>query len=508
MIEAYIYVKVDKELYDKSMQKLIYNLNDKKFLKSIFIFLFLSLIISNLKAYAQNKNKEFVQNNNSNLVIRFKDIKNLLLNNNKVLIQYRSQKNQSEAMLKSKISAWYPKLNLNSNDLPSFNTGQTKNSLSTDTSTNKFIVGLNGIIEWDIIKPERRLEINIAKNNLENSKLNYQFIKRDLYLEAVKTFFLIQASIQDIKIAEKAIEISKTALIEAKNKFQAGIGNRLEVLEAETQLGRDKINLSRKNGQLNFNKNSLSRILDLNYEFKIDEKDNSKIFGFWDLDKSQSLELALNNRNDLKIKQNNILINKLQGKSVLSGKKPKFTLYNNYSISNANGESGVSSINYDNITNSSSNTLGMKFELNLFDGGLTKQNFINFREKEDQLIAELTQNKIEIENEIKNTLINIDISKENMIISYAQAQSARDSLEISLMRLEAGLTTQRELVNLQGDVSEAESNFINSTTQYNENLMKMVRLIGQDNYNLCNFSNNKKSSFIKYAREKDLFICE
>ena len=398
---------------------------------------------------------------------------------------------------------------MSSNDLPSFNTGQTQNSLSTDTSTNKFIVGLNGTIEWDIIKPERRVEINIAKNNLENSKLNYQFIERDIYLEAVKTFFLIQASIQDIKIAEKAIEISKIALIEAENKFEAGIGNKLEVLEAETQLGRDKINLSRKKGQLNFNKNSLSRILDLNYEFKIDEKDNSKILGFWNLGKSQSLELALNNRNDLKIKQKEILINELQKKSILSNKKPKFTLFNNYSISNAKGESGVNNINYDNITNSNSNTVGMKFELNLFDGGLTKQNFINFSEKEDQLIAELTQNKIDIENEIKNTLINLDISKENIIISNAQAQSARDSLEISLIRLEAGLTTQRELVNLQGDVSEAESNFINSITQYNENLMKMVRLIGEDNYDLCNFSSTKNESvFIKYAKKNNLLICD
>jgi len=495
-------------MFNKSMEKLIYNLNKKIILESISKILFLTLIILNLEVLAQSKTKEYLKHDKSILTIKFKDIKNLLLRNNKILKQYKSQTNQSEALLKSKISAWYPKLNVNSNNLPSFNTGQTINSLSTDTSTNKFSVGLNGTVEWDIINPDRRLEIKIAKNKVELEKLNYQMIERDLYLEAVKTFFQIQASIQDIEIAKQAIEVSEIALVEAKNKFQAGIGNRLEVLEAETQLGRDKINLSNKNGQLKFNKNALSKILDLKNEFNIDKTDNSKIFGFWNLDNTQSLKIALKNRNDLKVKQKNILINKLQGKSILSSKKPQFTLYNNYSITNAYGESGVIDVNKDNIVNSNSNTVGIKFELNLFDGGLTKQNFLSSIEKENQLIEELNQNKLDIENDIKNTLIKLKISEETIINSYAQSQSAREALKISLVRLEAGLTTQREIVNLQGDVSEAESNYINSLTEYNENLMKMVRLVGNDNYNLCNFSNKNETSFVKYAKKKDLSICE
>ena len=45
---------------------------------------------------------------------------------------------------------------------------------------------------------------------------------------------------------------------------------------------------------------------------------------------------------------------------------------------------------------------------------------------------------------------------------FSQLKSAKDSLHISLKRLEAGLTTQREVVNLQRDVKAAERNYITS----------------------------------------------
>ena len=74
--------------------------------------------------------------------------------------------------------------------------------------------------------------------------------------------------------------------------------------------------------------------------------------------------------------------------------------------------------------------------------------------------------KLEINNEITNALIDLDIARNSIMISYEQVRSAVESLNISLKRLEAGLTTQREIVNLQGDVSEAQSNFINAIKDF------------------------------------------
>ena len=454
---------------------------------------------------------EITNKSDSPKIIEFQDLKKLLVENNEQLKRYRSQISQSKSLLKSKMAAWSPKLNLSSDDLPSFSTGNTKSELSSDSATNQMRVGITGTIEWDIIKPSRRLEINIEKDNLKNAQNNYNFYLNDLYLEAIKKYFLVQASKQDIKISKKAIEISKVSLKEAESKYNAGIGNKLDLLQSKTQLGRELILLERRVGELGVHKNDLGRILNLKTKFIITEDENPKILGFWNLSKQKSFKLALKNRNDLKIKEQNILINRKRAKSILSGKKPTLSIYNSYSLSTSKGESGVENPNYENIVNSNSNKVGLQLEWNLFDGGLIKQNFNSLKSKEKELEAELNEKKLEIDNEIKNTLKNLNISESSIIISHEQVESANESLNISLKRLDAGLTTQREIVNLQGDVSEAESNYTNSIKNYNENLFSLLRIVGIENTNFCDLSSSDleidQDKFKRFAIDKNILYC-
>tara|TARA_B100001093_G_scaffold486170_1_gene521257 strand:- start:5902 stop:7410 length:1509 start_codon:yes stop_codon:yes gene_type:complete len=498
-------------------------LNIKKFNVLIFA-LFLSPLIYSGSLYSyENTSKlsQFKKVNtlinsdendikNNDLVIRFEDLKEILLQNNEQLKKYRSQISQSKAVLKSKIAAWSPRLNLASDDLPSFTSGKSKNKISEDSATKQTKIGLSGSLEWDIINPSRRLEINIAKKDLENTEYNYKYYEKDLYLEAVKKYFLIQASMQDIKISENAIEISLVSLNEARNRYNSGIGNKLELLESKTQLGRERLLLEKRIGQLTSNQNDLAKILNIKRKFLINKDENPKILGFWKLKRDKSFSLAVKNRNDLKIKEKNILINQKKAKSILSGKKPTISIFNTYSLSTSYGEAGVESPNYDNLQNANSNKVGIKFNLNLFDGGLIKENFNSLKSKENELIAELNEKKLEIDNQLNNALINLNIAKSSIMISYEQVQSANESLNISLKRLDAGLTTQREIVNLQGDVSEAESNYINSIKNYNENLFSLVRIVGIDNHNFCDLSNHKdryQNTFMEFAIKKDLIIC-
>ena len=112
-------------------------------------------------------------------------------------------------------------------------------------------------MEWDIINPKRRLEIKIAKDKLKNLKDTYQVTFKDLYLEILKVYYSIQSSKEEIKVAEKSIEISKIALNEAKNRFESGLGNKLDLLEAKTQLYRNKLRYIQKVDKYDENINKL-----------------------------------------------------------------------------------------------------------------------------------------------------------------------------------------------------------------------------------------------------------
>ena len=470
---------------------------------------------TNINNPIENKNKieQRIKNGSKTskdkpLEISTDNLKKLLIKNNKDLSKYKSQIIQSEAILKTKLASWYPKLTVSSNELPKYMIGDDKKNTENNSSSEQLSLGVDANIEWDIIKPERRLEIKIAKDQLNNNKLLYRSSIEELYLESLKIYYSIQASYEEINVANKSIEISNIAYEEANEKLKSGIGNKLELLEAKIQLNRDEINLINKIGNLEKNMNSLSKILNINEKILVKQENVKSIKWVWPHTLEDSLLSTYKNRLDLRMKENNITINKNKSFSVLSGKKPNFKLYNKYSVSTANGETSVSNPDYSKNTKSNLNTLGIKFSWNLFDGGLIKQNYFSLKEKTNELEDDFLQSKSEIKKQLLDTLINYEIAKKNIVLSFDQMKAAEETLDISLKRMEAGLGTQREIVNVQADVAESESNFINSITEYNQNLASLERISLLKKSDICSKNNyqinNKNKEFYEFLIKNNL----
>ena len=215
-----------------------------------FIFLFYFSNYKSLSKSINNKeifNTEFKNDSNDReVLITLEKIKDILIENNEELKVIKSQIKQSNNILNSKKSSWSPRLTLNSNELPNYTVGGTTNKFSSDTSSNQLKVGINANLEWDIINPSRKVDINIVKEKIDNLELLYKSTLNDLYLNSIENYYLIKASQQEIKVAKQAIKISSISLQESENKYQAGIGNKLDVLEAKAQLKRNQINLLEK----------------------------------------------------------------------------------------------------------------------------------------------------------------------------------------------------------------------------------------------------------------------
>jgi OMF family outer membrane factor len=63
--------------------------------------------------------------------------------------------------------------------------------------------------------------------------------------------------------------------------------------------------------------------------------------------------------------------------------------------------------------------------------------------------------------------------------------SAREALRLARLRLEAGVTTQREVVNNQRDLTNAEVRHSNAISDYNKRLAELRRRTGLDQIALC-----------------------
>ena len=69
--------------------------------------------------------------------------------------------------------------------------------------------------------------------------------------------------------------------------------------------------------------------------------------------------------------------------------------------------------------------------------------------------------------------------------------------------MDAGLATQREIVNIQGDVSESEKNFINSIMEYNISLAELERISFLKKKDICQI---KQKEIGEQNREFYLFV--
>ena len=92
---------------------------------------------------------------------------------------------------------------------------------------------------FGLINPSRIPDIDEAKDKVDNSKLGYLIKYREIYLDSLNKFFLLQKSNEYIRIAKESVKTSKTSLKEADIRLDSGIGTKFEVLEAKAQLAKD-----------------------------------------------------------------------------------------------------------------------------------------------------------------------------------------------------------------------------------------------------------------------------
>jgi OMF family outer membrane factor len=162
-----------------------------------------------------------------------------------------SQAEQAKSSLRAAISSWYPTVDLSANSLPEyFKSYSFQNSGSlTDGYGREWRVNTSLQVSWDIINPRRVPEIAAARDRYEQARDSYAIALRDLRLNTSTDYFNLQEADEGVRIGQASVRASLVSLRDARARFNAGVNTKLEVLEAETQLARDRNILTFKLGR-------------------------------------------------------------------------------------------------------------------------------------------------------------------------------------------------------------------------------------------------------------------
>lgn len=448
-----------------------------KFIRSLFILpLFLTSEMPLLSLEVTNEDSISIENILTKETLFFENITELIIKNNTELKSLEALIESAAFNLSSKISTRYPSIDLSANGLPQYLYGENFNNNSADTVSSQYSINPSLSLRWDLINPLRGIEIDLARNNFEIAKNNYEIKKRDLILEGKVRYHKYQKSFEDLNNAQISLDLSLISFKEAESKLEAGTGTQFEVLEAKAQLSRDKQNLEEKKIIHEINKISLKEILNIKLDQEFEIYSQQALIGFWNHSLIKNIESGIENSFSLQNMNLQFLNTENQAESFLSLNKPTIYISNTLSSTFSWGSTLTTEIDPDAYASSFNNKISLNFNWPIFAGGENRNSFLA-KELEAESKIYAYENLLNlITKDISETYLNLVMYEKNLIALKQEILSTEESLRLARLRYDVGISTLKDVLVIQQELSTARSKKINAIYNYNITLNKLERL--------------------------------
>ena len=429
--------------------------------------------------------------------LSLKDVENLAEVNNPNLKAIASQVDQAQSQLRSQIAAWYPSLSLSANNFPGYTGGNqritspTNNALTGNTVqknytyTSRWDMGAQLSAQWDLINPQRVPQIAAARDQFEQSKNQYLIALRELRLQAAQAYFRLQLSDDTVRIGQESVRASLVSLRDARARFQAGVATKLEVLEAETQLARDQQLLTNALADQSIDRRRLAQLLDLPQNVSPTAKEPLRPLGVWTPSLQESVIAAYAFREELDNALLDISAANSQANSALGSVQPFLSIFNN--LTGARYQ-GIENTLVDLRGRSGwavENSVGLQATWNIFDGGAARAQYRQAKQRAQENGFRFATTRDNLRFEVEESFYQLRQANRNIQTTSREVISSRESLRLARLRFQAGVSTQREVVDNQRDLTQAEVRYANALAEYNNNLALLRRRTGLDQVAVC-----------------------
>ena len=422
------------------------------------------------------------------------DAENIAEVNNPNLKAIGSQVDQAQSNLRAQLAAWYPTLSLSANGFPNYTGGQQEvvdanpNTVAdgaSNTFTNRWSMTGSLTAQWDVINPQRVPDVTAARDQFEQAKNQYLIALRELRLQVAQAYFQLQLSDDRVRVGKTSVQASIVSLRDAKARFQAGVATKLEVLEAETQLGRDSQLLTDSLAEQSTARRDLARLLDLPQNTSPTAKEPLRPLGVWLPTLQESIVGAYAFREELDNAVLGISVANSQANSALGAVQPFMSLVNTLLGTQYSGVEAVFVDLPGTRGYAVENSVGLNFRLNLFDGGAARAQYRQFKQRAEQQKFDFAKVRDDIRFQVETSFYDLRAATVNIQTTSREVLSSREALRLARLRFQAGVTTQREVVDNQRDLTQAELRYVNSLASYNNSLAELRRRTGLDQIAVC-----------------------
>jgi outer membrane protein TolC len=314
--------------------------------------------------------------------------------------------------------------------------------------------GFNMFANYDQLKTQDTLGAIRLKDTIQSTIAN-----------VITTYYDLISQTEQIKALKGAIDISRTQLHYANDKFQVGRASKLDVLNAQVNLNTDTANLVTQYQLFKAVKIQLNQLLirDLQTDFSvadtivIDEKlILADVINSAQLQNPAILSAQINKR-----------LAEISLKQVRSTRYPQVAVTSGYTFSNNKTPAGFTL---------SQNTHGLNYGLtatiNIFDGFNQNRREKNAKIQIDNATIDAKQIRLNVEAQISNFFVSYLSGLDLIKLGQANVVIAKKNLDISLEKYKLGNITPLEIREAQRNYLDAQSKFF--AAQYQSKLAEVT----------------------------------
>lgn len=439
-----------------------------------------------------------------------REVETLAETNNPSLKAVASQVDQARSNLRAQISAWYPSINLNANSLPNYTAGSrystttipsspgspatflspavepsTRRTQGTSTTTSIWAMEAALQVNWDLINPQRVPQISAARDQFEQAQNQYLIALRDLRLQAAQNYFNLQLADEGVRIGQESVRASLVSLKDARARFQAGVSTKLEVLQAETQLARDQQLLTNSLAEQSVARRALASLLDLPQDVTPTAKEPARVVGTWMPSLQESIVAAYAFREELDQVILQISVANSNANAAIGAIQPFLRIVNNFRVGSSYGFQNQTGQPLNGQNWSVDNAIGLNLSWNLFDGGRAAAQYRQQKQAAEEQRFTFADRRDQIRLEVETSFYLLLQNNRDITTTSRSVISSREALRLARLRFQAGVTTQREVVDSQRDLTQAEVSYARAVTDYNRRLAELRRRTGLDQVAFC-----------------------
>ena len=307
-----------------------------------------------------------------------------------------------------------------------------------------------------------------AKTGVDVAALEAEVAKRDvmatvglLYMEALRANEAVKARQADLALSQELLKL-------AQDRKSAGVATGLDVTREEVQLENSRQRLLVAENERESAKLNLIRALGIAFDIRLILTDELKLVPVAGETPDDALDVALENRTELKAQANRQRLAALSLSSVTSERLPSLSL---------NGDYGWIGLKPDDAL--ATRTFGMTLSVPIFDGGQREGRILESRSRVRQESIRMKDVSDQVTLEVRNALLTLESSAQQVGVAQKGLELALKELTYARDRFAGGLATNIEVTNAQTSVARARDNMIEALFRFNASRINLARAKGE-----------------------------